>query len=953
MGAFGGLFLTKKGQALLTKAQTGKQLKYSRVGIGDGNLNGVDPTTLNKLVLEVKSTPITKLTIQQDKAVIGFVLSNKDLVTGFYFREIGIFALDPDEGEILYCYANAGTNAEFIPPAGSAETIEKEINALVTVGNAQKVTAVIDETIVLATKEDVSHALNTAISYVDSISVIEKHKDITLQPGIRLVDAPDTAPFSMGETRGWTLINLLGSSGGEKRDLETTETTTTVSFSFDPFSITGGKAYLVIGSLYNRDSAYIKMEAIMGAATKEIGSFADRSTTKVIYKGFVCESNATSMTIKVTIAKPSGSKNNSGGSFSSVRVYEIPASDLVKVNDMPIGELEANYPYVDSMTNVTNPYAIATSGNLLPPFTEWEQGVAVGDNCIISELYAVTIDAQKVGGSFVRYYVPVLKSTSYTFSVESLGTNSLAYMYLCKSDKTRIDNVKLKGTVTTTEETDWLEVVLNTLDSSGTTPVVGTAKYHSPMLVPDDKPQPFAPQSRTMWAAECQLAANPVDGNNADVLYVGDDGLPYVLKNWDKVALDGSLGWKADKDFDGFKRTRIPDFTGANNATYSQYLTKYDGSVLLKDGRVDAVDTFELQPGTGYLYLTISNKDSGWGDKYTPTADEIKAYFLGWRMYDKTLGATSVYNRTDGLNKSWAYRDPLGADGLAGGTETLPTTQAPITSMWQPYHLQYLKSKPTVEPVRNYETGLTLGKGWNMVEVGSGVVIREKANPYPNGDGTYSINTLSNPTKYRVDSISSVYRNNVRDVTYSLERRKPDSEYIGTLGYGFAKTSSFDSTAVYHVTYTMLDPTLSALINGSISTNLRGTVTDVVQWASDTERRLSVVETHKAEKDAPQWIAPSLINGWENVGRLPLMYKKVNNLVFIRGRVDKGTIGIGKGAVFILPNGYRPKEDTYLTVNDFTANSRYVCIKPTGRVEIEGGESKAISFDGVIFEAEQ
>lgn len=155
MSGFGsGLLLTKKGQALLTKAQAGKQLKYTRVGIGDGNLNGVDPTTLNKLVLEVKSTQITKLEIQQDKAVIGFVLSNKDLTTGFYFREIGIFALDPDEGEILYSYVNAGANAEFIPPAGSAEAIEKEINALFIVGNASNVTAVIDKSLVSVSQKD-------------------------------------------------------------------------------------------------------------------------------------------------------------------------------------------------------------------------------------------------------------------------------------------------------------------------------------------------------------------------------------------------------------------------------------------------------------------------------------------------------------------------------------------------------------------------------------------------------------------------------------------------------------------------------------------------------------------------------------------------------------------------------------------------------------------------------
>lgn len=51
-------------------------------------------------------------------------------------------------------------------------------------------------------------------------------------------------------------------------------------------------------------------------------------------------------------------------------------------------------------------------------------------------------------------------------------------------------------------------------------------------------------------------------------------------------------------------------------------LTKYDGT-LLNVGN-DALNQFTLE-GADLLYVRIANTDSGWGDSYTPTADEIKA----------------------------------------------------------------------------------------------------------------------------------------------------------------------------------------------------------------------------------------------------------------------------------------------------------------------------------------
>ncbi|WP_217562805.1 phage tail protein [Paenibacillus sp. GbtcB18] len=168
MGAFGGFVLTNKGRNLQAKAETGVRLNYTRMAIGDGQLAGQSIPTLNKLISEKKSLPITKLRIQtQGRAVIGAVLSNQDITTGFYFREIGVFAQDPDEGEILFCYGNSGTNAEYIPPTGGADLVEKSIDAIVIVGTATNVTATIDSSLVYATQDDVRDAEGRAKKYTD------------------------------------------------------------------------------------------------------------------------------------------------------------------------------------------------------------------------------------------------------------------------------------------------------------------------------------------------------------------------------------------------------------------------------------------------------------------------------------------------------------------------------------------------------------------------------------------------------------------------------------------------------------------------------------------------------------------------------------------------------------------------------------------------------------------
>lgn len=139
MAAFPKMTLTNAGQALQTKVLAGETLTFTRIALGDGQLNGqpIAPLTAlisQKATVEVDSVRVVNTSTAQ---VAGF-FSNADISTGFWWRETGVFAQDPDVGEILYGYTNAGDAGDYIPTVADTR-IEKYIFCSIAVANADTV----------------------------------------------------------------------------------------------------------------------------------------------------------------------------------------------------------------------------------------------------------------------------------------------------------------------------------------------------------------------------------------------------------------------------------------------------------------------------------------------------------------------------------------------------------------------------------------------------------------------------------------------------------------------------------------------------------------------------------------------------------------------------------------------------------------------------------------------
>lgn len=139
MAAFPTMTLTNAGQALQTKVQAGATLTFTRIALGDGQLNGQPISPLTALISQKASVEVDFVrAVDNSTAQASGFFSNADITTGFWWRETGLFAQDPDVGEILYGYTNAGDAGDYIPTVADTR-VEKYIYCSIAVASATTV----------------------------------------------------------------------------------------------------------------------------------------------------------------------------------------------------------------------------------------------------------------------------------------------------------------------------------------------------------------------------------------------------------------------------------------------------------------------------------------------------------------------------------------------------------------------------------------------------------------------------------------------------------------------------------------------------------------------------------------------------------------------------------------------------------------------------------------------
>ncbi|WP_243280400.1 hypothetical protein [Enterocloster bolteae] len=141
-----GTFVVSKGFRLLTKlAASQGSLQFTRAAVGTGKPpEGYSPESMIGLNAYKIDAEIADYGVQDDMAYITVQVSSDNVTEGFLVTEVGVFAEDPDEGEILYGYMDISTDPTYIYANGSTNRSKfAEFTLYVLIGSVSNVIAAV------------------------------------------------------------------------------------------------------------------------------------------------------------------------------------------------------------------------------------------------------------------------------------------------------------------------------------------------------------------------------------------------------------------------------------------------------------------------------------------------------------------------------------------------------------------------------------------------------------------------------------------------------------------------------------------------------------------------------------------------------------------------------------------------------------------------------------------
>jgi hypothetical protein len=660
----------------------------------------------------------------------------------------------------------------------------------------------------------------------------------TLQNGLNVLSSDQASPLKV-EFYGVTRANLLGRDGGFE------------------YGINGFNSYAVTSSIDSTVKSFGSNSAKITLSTDGAGIFA-RYLTNVVEDGgyylavaYVRNGDATNgirigtkngikatayytgteftqIYLKINVTTADDKRldvivSGTTGQYAyvdGIALFKISQATYDKIGDLSlIGKdqefVEKAFPYVSGIQSVVNPVVKVSGANQFESL--YEKPFSSSDFKTINA-YELEIDA--TSGTKVDYrLVKVMPNQQYSFSIDSANGEIAVY-----DNATSPQSIVTYNKQITFNSGNRSEVRLYFRMGTGKKDTIKNIMFNLGL------PRPFVPKNDSyLYAYQVNEAGENepliLAGNDdkKDISFYNESTGRWEKRGWFEIdrVMDGSLSWTFSTDFIGFKNVYADVQNGG--VDNSEMLTKFNGKLLrnvVDAGGWVSEDISQIIGKT--VSLNISDTDTGFSETYTPTSDDIKRYFNGWKYVD---GIT--WNSVTGN----------------GETATASTTLTTKPSDYTPYKLTYQLAEPIVEEVR-VEGDLSI-QGDAQVSISEGLIVREKANPtLMGGSSEYRINNKYNSTtanflKNRVAKIIGVYKQNVFDSKWTIVNQShPD---INGFAYAKINETDFDPNATYTVTYEILDKhdfttnlnEVVAYYNSSIKSSFQSVVAKQSDIATD------------------------------------------------------------------------------------------------------------------------
>lgn len=216
------ILMTTQGVSLISEANaTGQALIFSKVLLGDGNLEGDSIRSLTQLKgpkLELAVTGGTNLGSGQFQ--IRAVCSNASLDAGFFAREVGVYAKVGATGvEKLIAYTNGGNFVDYIPD--KSVPIDSQIFKIdIVVGDTENVTVQVkDETYLIKAEMDEHNASGSA--HENRFKLFEKVSELGDDIIQKLALTSAITAISSLQTNSWfgQLLKMVLNASGVKYNI--------------------------------------------------------------------------------------------------------------------------------------------------------------------------------------------------------------------------------------------------------------------------------------------------------------------------------------------------------------------------------------------------------------------------------------------------------------------------------------------------------------------------------------------------------------------------------------------------------------------------------------------------------------------------------------------------------------------------------------------------------------